>query len=146
MLQIGNMATSNGPVVATAGLSQFVRGVAETHEDLSNQSCQACLVTRPATAAGITVEGFVERNVVSPVGIVVEHRRTVKHWPFALLVAQKYPGQSAGQFQSHLLKRLHLPGAGRTLDLKSTAVITVILSQCLDDKKIDRKPNRPTPV
>src|SRR5262249_50903824 len=94
---------SKGPVVATTGLSQFVRGVAKTHEDLSYQSCPARLMAGAATAAGVAVEIFVERNVVPPVGIIVEDRRTAKHWPFALLVAQEYPGQSVGQFQSHLL-------------------------------------------
>jgi hypothetical protein len=58
-------------------------------EDLSDQASPSSLVTGAAASAGIPVKILMERDQVTPMGIVIEHRAGAKHRTLAFCIAQK---------------------------------------------------------
>src|SRR5262245_38027315 len=97
-------------------------------------------------AAVLSMEVFVEQQVIAPVGIVLEGIPVSVNWTPTLSVAQKDSGQASRQLLADLPQGQVLAGASRAFHFEVAAVVVMELLQRLDDEKVDRKPNRPTPV
>jgi hypothetical protein len=83
-------------------------------------------MARPQTAAGFTVEVFVEQNQVAPMRVRRVFLYAAVTRAFAMLVRQKDARQPARKLVGDFLQRHHISGAHRALDLESFAKEKVV--------------------
>jgi hypothetical protein len=103
-------------------------------------------MARPETGSVVTVEVFVEQEVVTPVRVLLKLARPPVHRPPAVAVAEEDAGQPPIDVLGDLVE-VHIPaGARRTFDGEILAVIGVILQQGADNQAVDGHPDWPTPV
>ena len=103
-------------------------------------------MARAAAPSGVAVKVLVERNQISPIGIVVEQFAIAKNRPLAIFVAQENVRQTPRQFLPHFRQVFHLAGARGTFNLERVAVVQVIFLKRQQDKNIHRHPDGTTPV
>src|SRR5262245_28268371 len=102
----------------------------------------ACAQSRPI----VSVEVFVEENVIAPVRVGLELVGAAVNRPPAVLISQKDIRETAADLLSHAVER-HLPARpGGALDRKTVTVVGVVLEQRPDDQTVHRQPNRTAPI
>src|SRR5262247_4247528 len=108
--------------------------VAEEFDQLRDDTGTARLVAGSKARAIVTVEIFVEQEVVFPLRISLKFLRPAVHRPPARPIAQKDPGEPLGDVPGHLEQVHELARTGRTLDFESVAVIQIERQQGADQQ------------
>ena len=94
----------------------------------------------------VAVKVFVEQDKVFPVPVAGVSRVPVVQCPMAILVGGEKSNDAVFNFRCDFVKGHHLAGTGRAFDSHRVAVELVISPKCLDQKKIQRQPNRSPPI
>jgi hypothetical protein len=98
------------------------------------------------TAAVVAVKILVKWEVVAKVRVCLELRVRAQTSSAPRLVAQEQPREPAAELVRNLEQVQVAPGAGGTLQLEIVAVVVVKFLERLDQKIIDRHPDRAAPV
>src|SRR5262245_57590048 len=101
--------------------------VAEEFDQLRDDTGPARLVAGAQARAIVTMEIFVEQEVIFPLRIGLKFLRPAVHRPPARPIAQKDPGEPLGDVPGHLEQVHDLARTGRTLDGEGVAVIQIVL-------------------
>src|SRR5215471_10677381 len=106
----------------------------------------AGLMAGAEAGAVVAVKVLVERQVITPVWVLLKRAGTPVDWPSAMVVPQKDADQPALDLLGDLIQ-IHLSARARgTFDREIIAVISVILQQAPDDQGVDGRPDRSAPV
>jgi hypothetical protein len=87
------------------------------------------LVARPDTGTVVTMEIFVEQEVVAPVRILLEEPRAAENWPPAIGPAHENGGKPPCDLACHVEEMHLLAGAGRTSLRSASRLETVRRAQ-----------------
>src|SRR5262249_15739056 len=115
-------------------------------DELGDQSGPAGLVARTDSGAVVGVEGFVKRNQIAPMRVVLKFFSAAEDGSLPIRVQEEDLHEPTRNFSGDLPERHHLSRARRAFDLETVAEIVVELLQRLDEQEIDRKPDRAAPV
>src|SRR4051812_7922550 len=111
-----------------------------------NDASPAGLMAGTEAGAVVAVEVLVEREVITPVRVLLKLAGTSVDRPPTLVVPQKDTGQPARDLLGDLIQ-VHEPARARgTFDGELIAVEGVILQQAPDDQGVDGHPDRSAPV
>src|SRR5262245_44755 len=108
--------------------------VAEEFDQLRDDTRPARLVAGAKARAIVTVEIFVEQDVILPLRIGLKFLCTAVHRPPARPIAQKDPGEPMGDVPGHLEQGHDLARTGWTLDGEGVAVVQIELHHAPDHK------------
>src|SRR5215475_12078680 len=103
-------------------------GCVEAPEELNqfgDQTSPSGLMARSQAGSVITVEVFVEQEVVSPVRIGLKFLRAAINRPAARPITEKDPDQSLTDFMGHFKEIHFLARPGGTFNLEAVAVIEI---------------------
>src|SRR6185437_15875121 len=103
-------------------------------------------VAGPKARTVVAVEILIKQDQVAPMWIVLELGSPAVDRPLPFGIAQKGARQPADDLLRYFEQRHVLTGPGRTLNFEVVAVEAVKIHQCADDQRIDRHPDRTTPV
>src|SRR5688572_23870297 len=101
---------------------------------------------RADTGSVVTVEVFVEEDVVAEMRIVLILALTAEYGPVAVFPAEKQACQASRQLGRNAAEIHEIAGTGGELDLKVVAVVVIELLQRLDEEVVHGKPDRSAPV
>src|SRR5262249_54800765 len=99
--------------------------VAEEFDQLRDDTRPARLVAGAKACAIVTVEIFVEEDVIFPLRIGLKFLRPAVYRPPARPVAQKDPGEPMGDVPGHLEQGHDRARTGWTLDFEGVTVIQI---------------------
>src|SRR5262249_54761878 len=127
---------------------EYLSRVEDTHhlDQPGHQSCPAGLVTGPEASAVVSVEVFVETNVVLPMRVVLELLGATVHWPPSRGVASENFDEPLRQFLSDLEQRQQLAGTDRALHPEVISIVEIELQERPYDEDVHRHPDGPSPV
>src|SRR5262245_4409141 len=120
--------------------------VAEDIDQLRDDAGPARLMAGSKARAIVTVEIFVEQEVIFPLRIVLKFLCTAVHRPPARPISQKDPSEPMGDVPGHLEQVHDLARTGWTLDFESVAVIQIERHQGADQQGVHGHPYRTAPV
>src|SRR6267142_4591119 len=103
-------------------------------------------MTRADAGAVIAVEVFVQPDEISPVRVGLELGDASVDRPSPIRPAQENTGQASGELSRYVPEGRVLTRSGRALDLKAGTIEVVELLKGLDQRVVDGKPDRSTPV
>jgi hypothetical protein len=115
-------------------------------KEIRYHSRPAGLMAGADTSSAITVEVFMERDVVAPLRIVLKERVGPKDRPAALLVTQKDVREPPRELLRHLPYRQFRAGAGWVFYQQIIAIELMVFLERFDQQEIDGEPDRPAPV
>src|SRR5262245_41130568 len=115
-------------------------------DDPRDDAGPARLVAGAKSRPIVSVKVLVKQNVVAPVWICLELVRAAVHRPSARLVFHEDSGEPATDNLGYLIQRHVLSRSRGALDLKTVAIVSVVLQQCTDDQRIDRHPDGTAPI
>src|SRR5215469_7796589 len=98
------------------------------------------------TSAGVSIEVLVKKNQLVPIGIRLEFLNAPIDRPLACRISQEYLRESARKLRGDIPQPEHVSCPCRELNFEIVAEVMMELLQRFDEKKIDRKPDRPAPV
>jgi hypothetical protein len=104
------------------------------------------LVTGSKARAVVSMEVFVEEDVVLPVRIGLEFLRTAVHGAAARLISQEYALQAIGDFACNFEQIHQITRPGRAFDLEVVAIVEIELQQSANQQRIHRHPDGPAPI
>src|SRR5262249_23253661 len=78
----------------------------------ATQPLPTSLMTGTKSGSVVAVEVLIEQQVISPSGVALEFLSAAEDRPAAILIAQKNPTQTTGDFASNL-EQVHQPGGTR---------------------------------
>ena len=87
-------------------------------DELGDQTCPTCLVAGAESFAGITVEVFVEQQVIAEMGIVLKQSAVAEHGFVSVCVGQEETAETAGELRGSVTEIHLLSGASWKLDLE----------------------------
>ena len=110
---------------------QRLLGVQQTVQldGLRHEPGPARLMARTQSSAVVSMEVFIEEDVIAPMRIALELLRAAVDRALALLIPEKYIGQPIGDLFAHLEEVHHLPRPRGALDLEVVAVVQVEIQQ-----------------
>lgn len=94
----------------------------------------------------VTVEELIEQDMLAEIRIGLEFFRVAKHRAASFFVFQENTRKPTRYLLRNFPQIHHNAGTSRTLDLQIVAVIMMEFLQRFDQKVVDGKPNRPSPV
>src|SRR5438105_2255891 len=98
--------------------------------DSGNPASPPGLMAGPDTGAVVSVEIFVEQDVIAPVRIVLEPLAASIHGAASAAVTEEGADQPLTQFMGHLKKRQFPARAGWALHPERVAVVCAQLHEC----------------
>src|SRR5215469_18633596 len=98
------------------------------------------------TSARVPMEVLVKKNELVPIGIRLKFLNSSIDRPFAFLISQENLRKPTRKFGCDIPQREHVSGPCRELNFEIVAKVMMELLQRFYEQKIDRKPDRPTPV
>ena len=111
-----------------------------------NDSCPSGLMTCPYSGPVISMEIFIEQDVILPVRIILEFPCSSINRSFILFVFKKYAGKPFADILRNLIQIHKVSGSCRTFNFKIIAIICDILVQSPDNQCIYRHPDGSAPV
>src|SRR5215469_5939538 len=112
---------------------------------LRNQSRPTCLVARADPGPVVSVKILMELNQVAPVRIILKFLLPAIHRP-AITIAQKNSHEPAGQVSCRFPEIRLMSRASRTFNFERVTKEVVKFLQGFHQKKVQREPDRTTPV
>src|SRR5262245_2499906 len=98
------------------------------------------------TAAGVAVEEFVKQHIIAELRVLLLDWRVAKDRAMTVRVAEKDAAQPASKLLGNFAEMQHRARSHRAFDPEVVAIIAVKPLQRLDEEKVDRHPDRTTPV
>src|SRR5262245_21390547 len=115
-------------------------------QKLRHQSGPPGLVGGSDTPPRVAIKVLVEVEIVTKLLVLLQLRIERIDLALAGRILQKDGGEPVRQFLGYLIDGEIATGPRRTLDAKVVPVVVMEFLQRLDEEKVDRKPDRASPV
>lgn len=103
-------------------------------------------MTRAKAGARLGMEVLMKKHQFLKTRLITRRRLAAVTGPRSVFTLHEERGETCFQFSGDLLERHHLPRTRGTFNFKSVAVVLMVSSQRLYENKINREPDRTSPV